>query len=187
MDGHFTETAGENYYIIEEGCNGRTTCFEDPFKPNKNGALALPICLETHRPLDLVILCLGTNDLKTRYHLSSNDIARGMGTLVKMTQDYEYGKNFTPPKILVMSPVRMSAGVENQPIYSFGKDSVVISEELPSVYQEIANIYHCFFFDAGAVAQPSEEDHIHMNKQGHLALANALCTKIKEILGEDEH
>jgi lysophospholipase L1-like esterase len=34
-------------------------------------------CLESHRPLDLITLMLGTNDLKARFGSSASDIRRG--------------------------------------------------------------------------------------------------------------
>lgn len=181
--GILQEFLGGNYHVIEEGCNGRTTCFEDPFEPHRNGSIDLPTFLQSHRPLDLVIICLGTNDLKTRFNLSSNDIARGMGNLVKITQQFNYGKDFVIPQILVMSPVRVRPGVENQSLYSFGKESVDISGELPYVYSEIAKIYNCFFFDSGSIAQASKEDYIHMTRESHRVLATALLEKVKKILG----
>ena len=58
---------GENYDIIEEGLNGRTTVWDDPIEGYKNGKKHLPSCLESHRPLDIVVLMLGTNDLKSRF------------------------------------------------------------------------------------------------------------------------
>jgi len=181
--GILQKALGEEYRILEEGCNGRTTCFEDPFDPHKNGSLALPVCLESHRPLELVILCLGTNDLKTRFHLSANDIARGMGNLVKTTQQFKYGELFQQPRILIMSPVRVCSGVEKQVLYSFGRESIGISEELPYVYNEIAKMYGCFFFDCGSVARASRIDCIHIDSESHRALATALAEKIKSILG----
>lgn len=181
--GILQELLGKEYRVIEEGCDSRTTCLEDPFEPYKNGSIALPICLESHRPLNLIIMCLGTNDLKTRFCLSSNDIARGMGNLVKIAKRFDYGENFLSPQILVMSPVRICPGVENRPLSSFAKESVTLSTELPHKYNEIAKTHNCFFFDSGSVAQASKEDYIHMTPESHQALAAALLTQVKNILG----
>ena len=60
---------GGDYTVIEEGLNGRTTVWDDPIEGHKNGHEYLVPCLETHRPLDLVVLMLGTNDLKRRFSL----------------------------------------------------------------------------------------------------------------------
>ena len=73
---------GNDYHVIEEGLNGRTTVWDDPIEGFKNGKTYLIPCLETHKPLDLVIIMLGTNDLKKRFSLSAYDIAQGAGVLI---------------------------------------------------------------------------------------------------------
>jgi lysophospholipase L1-like esterase len=50
-------------HVIEEGQNGRTTVFDVPFEPDRNGLTYLPVALQTHHPVDLVVIDLGTNDL----------------------------------------------------------------------------------------------------------------------------
>lgn len=173
---------GKEYYIIEEGLNGRTTCFEDPIEPNRNGKTALHICMGSHKPVDLVIICLGTNDLKTRFNLTVNDVARGMGALVKIIRKYDFGECYRRPQILIMSPIRIQSGVKNTFLDSFGKESVAKSNELPAAYKEIARIHNCCFFDAGSVAEASKEDYIHLTLESHKALAGALFTEVKKIL-----
>ena len=73
---------GDGYIVIEEGLNGRTTVWDDPIELDKNGATYLRPCIQTHKPLDFVIIMLGTNDLKTRFSLPAYDIASGAGVLV---------------------------------------------------------------------------------------------------------
>ena len=57
--------------VIEEGHNGRTTVFDDPHLRSTTATApkALPMLLSTHQPLDLVIIMLGTNDIKYRQPL----------------------------------------------------------------------------------------------------------------------
>lgn len=75
---------GPDFRIIEEGLNARTTAFDDPVEGlHKNGRAYLLPCLESHAPLDLVIIMLGTNDLKQRFRLPASDIAEAAGSLVK--------------------------------------------------------------------------------------------------------
>ena len=69
---------GPDYYVIEEGLGGRTTIWEDPLEPNRCGIKALPIALLSHKPLDMVILSLGTNDCKAFFNASPRVIAAGM-------------------------------------------------------------------------------------------------------------
>jgi lysophospholipase L1-like esterase len=65
--------------VIEEGMNGRTTVFDDPtVDENRNGAVGLPIALKSHQPLDLVIMMLGTNDIKYASRCRAFDAAMSM-------------------------------------------------------------------------------------------------------------
>ena len=73
---------GAGYLVIEEGLNGCTTVWDDPIEGYKNGKEYLIPCLETHKPIDLVIIMLGTNDLKMRFGVPACDIAAGAGVLV---------------------------------------------------------------------------------------------------------
>ena len=88
---------GADYEIIEEGLCGRTTIWDDPVTEYRNGRTYLIPCLDTHCPLDLVVLMLGTNDLKSRFSLSAYDIAAGAGVLVDLVQRSEAGRNGRPP------------------------------------------------------------------------------------------
>src|SRR5260221_11679343 len=71
---------GADWLVIEEGLGGRTTVSDDPveWNPDKNGARLLPVCLHTHKPLDVVAIMLGTNDLKDRFHKSPWEVAQGV-------------------------------------------------------------------------------------------------------------
>ncbi len=69
---------GENFHVVTEGLPGRTTTCDDPLEPHRNGLTCLTPCLMSHRPLDLVIVMLGTNNLKARFHQSAADISGSM-------------------------------------------------------------------------------------------------------------
>lgn len=55
---------GEEYLVIEEGQSGRTCVYEDPAMDSVNLLPVLHALLNSHEPLDLLILMLGTNDAK---------------------------------------------------------------------------------------------------------------------------
>src|SRR3954462_3450599 len=82
---------GAEYRIIEEGLNGRTTTVDDPVYPYKNGRDYILPCLESHMPIDLVIIMLGTNDLKARLNRSASDIAESAGRLAEMARNSSFG------------------------------------------------------------------------------------------------
>lgn len=75
------ELSGRGYHVIEEGLCGRTTIFEDQYRANRKGSDLLPAILECHKPLGQVILMLGTNDCKTFYHASAEEIGAGIDFL----------------------------------------------------------------------------------------------------------
>ena len=83
-----TERLGKEYNVVEEGLCGRTTIFDDPLRSGRNGSESFPAILETHRPLDLIIIMLGTNDCKTVYGAAPGVIGKGIETLLNQCEQY---------------------------------------------------------------------------------------------------
>ena len=77
--------------VVEEGLSGRTTLWDDPFMDGRNGQPYLLPCLRSHAPVDLVVLMLGTNDLKTIFGRQAHEIALGAGTLADMALGSGHG------------------------------------------------------------------------------------------------
>ncbi len=167
-----------DFQVIEEGLVGRTTVFEDSTRIGRKGSSLFPVLLESHNPLDLVIIMLGTNDCKTVYQASPKVIGRGVEILLKQA------KNSAPQaKILLISPIHLGEHVwEENYDTEFNQISVTKSKELKGVYQELAEKYGSYFLAASDVADPSEEDQEHMDEKGHASLEKAIFQKItKEI------
>ena len=95
---------GNEYEIVEEGMNGRTTVWDDPVDGLMSGLKYLEPCLLSHKPLDLVIVMLGTNDLKDRFCVSAYEIAKSAGRLVKMIQASDAGLKGLAPEVLLIAP-----------------------------------------------------------------------------------
>ncbi|MBR6228562.1 MAG: acylhydrolase, partial [Eubacterium sp.] len=108
---------GEEYRVIEEGCNGRTTIFDDPLEGWKNGLDYLKPCLNSHKPVDIVILMLGSNDLKETFHASPAGIADGAGVLVKTIQEFTQEKQGFVPKIILVSPPEIGEDIRHSGFY----------------------------------------------------------------------
>ena len=96
---------GSDYTVVEEGHNGRTTVWDDPVENRMAGITYLWPCLESQSPLDLVIIMLGTNDLKPRFGVQAHDIAQSAGRLVDMVQKSSFGPDNKAPKVLLVSPI----------------------------------------------------------------------------------
>lgn len=175
---------GSGYRVIEEGHNGRTTVFEDPVEINRNGIMFIDACIETHEPLDLVIIMLGTNDLKPRLCGRAYDSARGLTRIIESVERSTTGREGGAPKILVVSPILISENIEECEFSDqFGGKTSHEQSKLLSKYiqKEIAN-KDCGFIDAADYASPGS-DGIHMDAENHAALARAIADKVKEMIG----
>ena len=164
----------KNYRIVEEGLVGRTTVFEDSVRYGRKGSDFLLPALESHSPIDTVVLMLGTNDCKSIYKASATVIGKGIEILLRQIRSFD--KNI---KILLVSPIYLGEEVwkaEYDP--EFDKESVATSKKLKSVYRKLAEEYGCSFLAASDVASPSETDQEHLNREGHAALADAIYEKI---------
>ncbi len=170
---------GASYSVLEEGLNGRTTMFDDPEKKYMNGSEYLEMCIATHRPIDLVILMLGTNDTKERYHAEPSDIARGMERLVRILRD----PSIYHKEVLIVSPIHISERIlQSEYCDSFqGLTGMEKSKRLAAEYKRIAKEYHCCFLDAAEYAVADDTDAIHLDAVGHAALAEAFYQKVKEL------
>ncbi|MEK9725262.1 MAG: GDSL-type esterase/lipase family protein, partial [Rhodospirillaceae bacterium] len=100
---------GDGYRLIPEGLNARTTVFDDPIDGiHKSGRRYLTACLETHMPLDLVIVALGTNDTKTRFAKTAFDVATGAAALLDMIANPPKPLVGGAPARLLVSPPRIA-------------------------------------------------------------------------------
>ncbi len=169
---------GDTCYIIEEGLNGRTTVWQDPIEEGRCGKEYLMPCLLSHKPLDLVILMLGTNDLKKRFDVSADDIARANGLLIEKILSSGCGRNGEAPEILLLSPAVIQETGELSEMFSGGKEK---SRQFAVKYRAVAELYSCQFLDTAPLMTVSELDGIHYPPEAHRALAETLSVKIQEM------
>ena len=178
---------GEDYHCVACGLNGRTTVFDDPWKDCRNGKAALDIELQTHKPLDLVVIMLGTNDLK---FADASRSARGMETLAAMTLKVNERFSTSSPvfpngaKLLIISPILINEKSENNEENDLMPDGHGQSKRLAPLYRAAAEKFGAYYMNAAEYAYPSEKDCEHMTVQGHLALGAAAADMIKQIFDE---
>ena len=177
--GRLQKQLGPEYRIIEEGCGGRTTVFDDTLEVDKNGRTHLLTALHSHRPLDLIIIMLGTNDLKHRFGLLPVDVAVGAEELGKLAEHYDYWP-FEAPKVLLVSPIHIGDGIENSDCTGFLADAAENSRQLAHFYEQRAQKHGWLYLDAASVAKPSGQDMLHMEPEDHAALADALEKMIRD-------
>lgn len=168
----------KGYRVVEEGLCGRTTIFEDPLRDGRRGTELLPTILESHKPVDMVVLMLGTNDCKTVYDASAEVIGKGIEKLISQIKAVD-----SDIKILLMSPINLGKNVGEEGYDpEFDDNSVEVSKKLPKVYKRIANDNCIDFLAASEYASPSEDDREHLNVLGHRKLADAVYNKVEKMI-----
>ena len=178
--GQLSVTLGDTYDVIEEGLNGRTTVWDDPIEGYKNGREYLIPCLETHTPLDLVIIFLGVNDLKKRFSLSAYDIAEGARVLVQVVQKSSAGVSNSAPQTLLMAPPPVGKLTAFAEMFEGAEAK---SAKFSGHYGRVATESGCHFLDASTLIVSSDLDGIHFEGSEHAKLGQALAIKVKEIIG----
>jgi lysophospholipase L1-like esterase len=173
---------GKGYWVIEEGLNGRTTVWDDPIEGFKNGKEYLIPCLETHRPLDLVAIMLGTNDLKQRFSLSASDIADGAGVLVKTAQQSGAGPDGSPPQVLLIAPPPLGKLDEYAEKFEGGGPK---SRRFSHHFKRVAAEYGCDFLDASKIIVSSKIDGVHFEVSEHHKLGQALVDLVERLVRRD--
>ena len=171
---------GNGWEVIEEGHPSRTTLHDDPIEGiHKNGLKALAISLESHMPLDLVILMLGTNDLKHRFAMEASDIADSIEVLIRTVQRSEAGPAGTAPCILVVAPPPMH---EVDWLGDMFLGGAAKSARLPRLICEAAKRTGATFVDAGEFVESSTIDGIHLDSASHRTLGVELARAIHELI-----
>jgi lysophospholipase L1-like esterase len=166
------------WWVVEEGLCGRTSCREDPVEGDKNGLRQLIPILESHKPLDLVAVMLGTNDLKSRFSPTAYDIAFGVQRVITAVKESKTGPGDSEPKVIMICP----PPTEKSPAFEhlFG-DSIELSRRLMPLYRQFARECGALFLDAGEFVVSSSNDGIHFDPEGQLALAQAVADIVKNL------
>jgi lysophospholipase L1-like esterase len=173
---------GHRVRMIEDCLNGRRTIWEDPFKPGRNGLQGLAQRIEIHSPLSLVILMLGTNDFQFAHPYNNAwSAAQGIATLVGEIRRAPIEPGMPVPPILIVSPPPMRS--PSGPLAMKFAGAADRSAGLADAYREVSSTLGCAFFDAGRVTPASRVDGIHLDRDQHLILGEALVEVVAAILG----
>lgn len=167
-----------DWWVVEEGQNGRTSCREDEMEGDRNGLRQLIPILESHKPIDIVAVMLGTNDLKPRFNPTPYDIALGVYRIAKAVQGSETGPDYKAPKVLMICPPAIIDAPGFKHI--FGEHSIEISKKLPPLYRAMAFDCGASFLEAGKYIKSSTADGIHFDAEEHHKLAKAVAEAVME-------
>lgn len=174
---------GDAYEVEEEGLSGRTTVYDDPISPYKNGYTYLAPCLLTNSPIDLLIIMLGTNDFQS--HIPGNNpivTARGVQFLVEQARALGCNRPDEEMKILIVSPIEITEDrLDFKPLDVTDEKSILSSRELGRHMKIAAEQSGCEFIDAALYIKPSPVDGVHLDEEGHAKLADIVTAKVREM------
>jgi lysophospholipase L1-like esterase len=181
--GRLQQLLGNDFLVIEEGLNGRTTVWEDPVEADKSGFRHLPSCLMSHAPLDIVILMLGTNDLKQRFSATPTDIAQSAERLVKLVLKSENGHRDMPPQVILAAPTCILSQTFLGEVFGNKHEA---SLRLGELYQNVAVRTKVAFINIADVAWPSELDGLHLDRKGHEKVALAMYEMVLSVFSTEQ-
>lgn len=166
---------GDDYEVISEGVGGRTFVSLDPENPWRCGITHLKSILRNNKPIDLMVIMLGTNDVKVKFNLEPEDIAKHLQQTIDLIRTEEI-KN-----ILIVCPpdiVTPESGIED-PRYIGGSEKI---KKLPKLFSEVAEKNGCGFVDADKYITSSKIDGFHLDPDMHTKLAEVLKDKILDLI-----
>ena len=181
--GRLQRLLGDGYDVIEEGLSGRTTDLEYDDCPGCNGRPYFWSSLLSHGPLEVVVVMLGTNDLKTRFGRTAADIATALHGYLDDVQAAAVNRAGQPPKMLLVSPIHLD---DTRPGYlemssaDFDAHSVEESRRLATEIATVAKARGVGFVDAASVAHPGR-DGLHLSLDSHQSLADVLAHEIRRL------
>ena len=173
---------GPDYELIVDALNGRTNVGDDPFFPDHVGIKHLCTALDAHAPLDLVVLKLGCNELKSFFNLSAGMIAFGFEKLVAEAEKPYY--NYPAPKILIISPAPTHPKISEMIFgFNFGPGAYEKSLKFGALYGDIARRHGCGYINCADLNfEINELDGLHYSKADHAKLGPVAAEKIREML-----
>lgn len=159
---------GPGWHVIEEGLGGRTTIFDDPILPGRNGKTYLEPCLLSHEPLDAVVIALGTNDLKVRFAASAADIARGVALLA------ETALAFTPNVLALGLPALGPLDDRDDELAGAHEKA----ERMRPHLREWAATTGFELLELHELVSFTEEDGFHLDAAGHRTIGEAVARRV---------
>ena len=180
--GVLQSTLGDKYEVIEEGLNSRTLKSDDnrPGREGRNGKEYLIPCLDSHEPLDLVILMLGTNELKDRFDTSVEEIGKVVEEdYVKVILGRKTQSGIPNPKLILISPPILDLTIE----YARERyaKSAVKNKALANVYKSIAIRNSCEFIDSSKMVYAGS-DGVHFDAKNHKKFGMQVAKVVKNVI-----
>lgn len=175
---------GDDYLVIEEGLSGRTTCFADPLHEGLDALSYITPCLMSHERVDLLVMMLGTNDSKDRFHVSAKEIAIALGRLIDKARATPCWGGLSP-NLLVVAPPPIGERIAEHEVfrYTMGQNCHAVSAGLAKEYADLCKQQNIHFVDAVSYGcEFNAIDWTHLTREAHGRLADGLSQLIPTLL-----
>ena len=168
---------GSDYLVTEEGLSGRTTVFVDPIHESMDALSVIYPILKSHEFIDLLIIMLGTNDVKERFAANEYVIGAGMERLIQRAKTIDcWGTK--APNILVVAPPRIGDGFHDDVM---GNGCIERSRGVAEQFRIVAERNHAHFLNAED-CEFNHVDFMHLTRKGHAQLADKLAALVPELV-----
>ncbi len=169
--------------VIAEGLGGRTTVFDDfSSVADRNGARVLPTLLDSHKPLDLVIIMLGTNDLKIYLNGTAFGAAMGVKRLVQIIRQHPYDVGQNVPEVIIVAPP-LTVETDHADLHPMFAPRADEAKLFDFYYSRIARDLGAGYFNAADVAVADKADGVHLDPANTRAIGDGLVPHVRKILG----
>lgn len=152
--------------------------------PLFNGSRSLAEALAREAPVDLLVLMLGTNDLRADLGRSPQDIAQGLAGLVRQAAQFGSGvlTTYAAPRVLLVVPPPLG-DVSATPMGAFFAGMQAKSRALAPAVRQLAQDSPVAVFDAADATGPiAGVDGVHLTAEQHQRLGHALAPVLRQML-----
>lgn len=168
---------GPDVRVIDEGMPGRTTCLDDPINgEHYNGMRVFPAILSSHKPIDLLIIMLGTNDIQHKFGFRAYEVSHALEKYIDVAQT-----SGAVQDILIVSPVPvMETGT-----YADSYAGVAVRQlGMADAIAAMAHRSGVGFYDAATVAQASPIDGVHFDVSNSRTLGVGIAGAVSARMGK---
>ena len=180
--GVLSRELGDEFEVINEGLNGRTTVWDDPIEEYRCGKDQLPAIMDTAAPFELLIIMVGTNDLKVRFGVTPSDIAEGASILVERALVRKNDFSGRTAKILLICPPRLNPNIDDRSMGASFGGSYEKSTRLAPYFKNVAARNGVEFLNADEILKSSDIDGLHLDPDQHETFGQAVAAKVREML-----
>ena len=178
---------GPGYHVVEEGLSGRTTAFDWPDCPWKNGLRNVRPCFASHTPVDAAVIMLGSNDCNKYLGISPGQTTEALRLIVAAVRDVCAAAQDYPPEILIVGPAPIGEGYRGSMFAAdLDDEAIAKSQALAGMQRQLAADLDCRFLDAGDFASASDEDSEHFSPEAHAALAEHVAEVIRQMFEQPD-